>query len=227
MSHERMNPRRPLPIVAVIGMCTASLGISLYTHIRPSPAPEQPRPASPAQAAVAPSVDRAASPGAAEDAARVRRLELRIAEMEGSASEAEPAAAAEREEETLDPAEALAQDTARWEGKLTAHEQERRDPTWSEKAEGLFQSDFSAMARGRKFEAASIDCRTTSCVATVTWPSYAPEEVQNDAMFIAGYPQQENCATSVSVPPPEDRSVAYRAQVIFDCSSLRKGLARR
>lgn len=223
MNDERPRTRPSPMLVVAMGISTAALGLALLDHIKPSPANPQLSPS----AAAAMMADPARLP-AAQDIERVRRLERRVAELSSSSKVEEPAPrSAPEAAEPLDPETARREETLWWEGVLKTHDQQGRDAAWAPKTEELFHADLAAVAAGRRFEATEIGCRTSSCAVTLKWPSYDRDEIRKDASFVAGHSYQENCATSISVPPPEDPSLPYQAKIVFDCARSRADIAHR
>ncbi|WP_438033165.1 hypothetical protein [Sorangium sp. So ce204] len=231
MNDERTRLRSSRTGLAVMGISTAALLASLVSLLRTAPAEEQPPREAPSRGARViqdPARERAAGQG---DAERVGRLERRVADLESAADpqeEGSEAAPSEGREgaEPLDPEAMRREEAAWWTGVIDAHAQQRRDPGWAGRAEESFQADLGAIAPGRTLEVVDVDCRTTSCAATIRWPAYTPE-VMKDAGSLAGHPYRERCTKSISVPPPEDPSAPYLAQIVFDCATQRAGLARR
>ncbi|WP_438035767.1 hypothetical protein [Sorangium sp. So ce204] len=232
MNDERTRLRSSRTSLALMGLSTAALIVSLVSQLRPAPAEGRPPREAPSREAGViqePAPEPAAGHG---DSERVIRLERRIADLESAAAPQEddgPEAAPNKGREDAEPRDLEAmrrEETAWWTGVLDAHAQQRRDAGWAERAEESFQADLDAIAPGRGLEIVDVDCRTTSCAATIRWPSYTPE-VMDDAGFLAGRPYRERCAKSISVPPPEDPSAPYESKIVFDCATQRAGLAHR
>ena len=73
----------------------------------------------------------------------------------------------------MSPAEAEAAEE-RWRARvLAAHDAEGVDTAWAVRADKAFSPALSAAAQTGGFELEGMDCRTTSCVASLRWPSYS------------------------------------------------------
>jgi hypothetical protein len=98
---------------------------------------------------------------------------------------------------------------------------ESDDPKWSRGAKQSFQNDFDKLSARGHFEVKDVECKTTSCLATVTWPSYAEAKKMWHGLLHANY--AENCSREVLVPEPEQGQAGapYDATVFFDCTEDR------
>jgi hypothetical protein len=103
--------------------------------------------------------------------------------------------------------------------RLDRHFREATDPGWAREAQGAFASDFAALTQGQPFQVRGIDCRTTTCVTTLEWPSYA-EATQNYAILLQ-HAYGLDCVRSILLPEPADASARYQAQLFLDCANLR------
>jgi len=230
--NDAQSPRRSsVATLAIGGLSTVALGVALIGMIRP---PRPPVEANPKAFASSPASADAADARAlgADDRARMRRLERRVAELSETA-DPEPApdpgavhAAAAMEEESDVEAE-MRKSKAWWEGLVVAHERESRDAAWAGGAEDLFRAELTAIAGVRGVETVALDCRQSSCSATLEWPSYTPDAIQNDTRAVMQHRFQQNCGISLAAPPPDDPAVPYRAEVIFHCAAHRARLAQR
>ena len=69
---------------------------------------------------------------------------------------------------------------------IDRHYQEPRDPNWYRKAEAKLGEDLGAFATQRHFELTDVDCRTSSCVATVAFASYNDAQAGWSAILLHG-----------------------------------------
>jgi hypothetical protein len=99
------------------------------------------------------------------------------------------------------------------------HQKDPLDPVWSVATVKNFDADFEAMAQNSPVKLLSIDCRTTSCLATVRWENYATALAKGSVL--AHYPYSTTCARQVVQPPPDDENAPYVSTVVFDCTSAR------
>ena len=104
----------------------------------------------------------------------------------------------------------------RWTDRYTA---ERPDPAFAASAAGSLRRELGTLADKGGFRVVDVDCRTTMCLASVEWPSYAL--VADGANQIMAHPYAVNCAMETRFPPPDDPAKAYQASVYFDCEHYR------
>lgn len=230
--NDAQSPRRSsAATLAIGGLSTVALGLALVGMIRP---PRPPVEAHPRASASSPASAGAADARAhgADDRARMRRLERRVAELlEAADPEPAPGPGAEHADTAVDEehdAEAeMRASKAWWDGLVAAHERESRDAAWAGGAEDLFRAELTAITGDRAFETVALDCRQSSCSATLEWPSYTPGDIQNDTRAVMQHRFQQNCGISLAAPPPDDPAVPYRAEIIFHCAAHRAHLAQR
>ncbi len=119
-----------------------------------------------------------------------------------------------------DPSEAEAQ-ALRQEQHATwrrVHAAEARDATWAPSAEKRLRSalqETPEMPQG--FQVLDMDCRTTRCKATLSWPSYSAASQS----FKQVLTMKMGCASSILLEPPEDPSKPYQAFAHYDCEGVR------
>lgn len=99
-----------------------------------------------------------------------------------------------------------------------AHERDVRDPSWAAPTEATIVRELNAIDGGR-FDVDRVDCRTTSCLATVRWENY-DQAVQDYPSILHGY-FTVGCGRRVLLPEPADRNAEYSVRVIFDCEEAR------
>jgi hypothetical protein len=102
---------------------------------------------------------------------------------------------------------------------LDRHSREPVDASWAREAQGAFASDFAALTQGQSFQVRRIDCRSTTCVTTLEWPSYA-EATQGYALLLQ-HAYDMDCVRSILLPEPADLSARYQADLFLDCGNLR------
>ncbi len=102
---------------------------------------------------------------------------------------------------------------------LRDHAEEPRDPSWATKAEQSFRSDLMRLATNHHFDVRGVDCRTTTCLATLGWTRYAAAE--GDAAKLAETDFSRNCSRTVFVPPPTDLEGPAEGDLVLDCESDR------
>jgi hypothetical protein len=107
---------------------------------------------------------------------------------------------------------------------LEAHQREPVDFFWAKEAHTSLAADFAPLTRGDAFRVRGIDCRTTTCVATVEWPSYT--KATEDYARLLQHPYGLDCARSILLPEPEDPAARYEARLVLDCQNLRPAPGR-
>jgi hypothetical protein len=105
---------------------------------------------------------------------------------------------------------------------LVAHQQEPRDQAWARDTEVSFGSAFQAVASKFSFTFGRVDCRTESCVAKLTWPSFnVAQQDMHDLVPLLG--DQILCGRRLTLPPPGPNGQVV-AEMIIDCSEVRSGV---
>ncbi|MBI4702940.1 MAG: hypothetical protein HY744_17630 [Deltaproteobacteria bacterium] len=66
-----------------------------------------------------------------------------------------------------------------------------------------------------------MDCRTTSCIGVVEWPSYDAALRRGLGAILHQDYTDLNCGREMALPPPEGSGAGYQATVVLDCASLR------
>jgi hypothetical protein len=148
--------------------------------------------------------------------ARIQALEQRVAELT-SRAEAAPAAPSAPPSRP-DPEELKQAVLQQHQLRLDAHQRQPIHPTWAPEATRAFSTDFSALTQGQQFTVRSIDCRSTSCIARVEWPSYAEAAANYHLLLQHSYTL--DCTRSLLLPEPEDPERAYEASLILECGNL-------
>ncbi|MDI1476719.1 hypothetical protein [Polyangium sp. y55x31] len=162
----------------------------------PAKRPEGPAPAAP-QAPLGPVT------------ARLSALEERVDSLAPTKAPADPA---EREEQRR-RFEAIV------DSMLDRHEQAPVDPAWSRTTNAALRPALDRLvqenADGTAVE--DLDCRTNSCVATLSFASHAAAQQGIDRYVTNFY--GVNCVRTAKLDePPEDPTTPVRAQVVFqDC----------
>lgn len=102
---------------------------------------------------------------------------------------------------------------------IDQHSRESIDPRWSLQANRLLEADLGEVASRDHLQLIRVDCRTTTCLATIAWQSYASALSTYGDLLHGAY--RVNCGRRILLPPPEDRTRPYQAQLIFDCEGFR------
>lgn len=114
-----------------------------------------------------------------------------------------------------EPIEDDVQATQHFEQQIDRHRTEPIDAGWSKTTARSLAKDLGSLGEKASFEVVDIDCRRTTCVAELEWPSYA--QANSDVTRILAKVYEINCGMGLSVPEPKDRNAPYRATVLFDC----------
>jgi hypothetical protein len=145
---------------------------------------------------------------------RLGSIEERLQDQK-TATRAEPAG-----ESSPQPSEAEAkaqrrEQHAAWK---RVHAAEARDATWAQAAERRLQAallERPEMPQG--FQVLAVDCRTTRCDATLSWPSYTAASQSFEKVLTT----KMGCASSILLDDPEDPTKPYQAHAHYDCEGMR------
>jgi hypothetical protein len=141
-------------------------------------------------------------------------LERRLAELSARAEPAPPP-----ESLRLSPEETKQLLLQQHQAQLDRHSREPLDPTWAQQARSSFSADFAALTREQSFTVRRLDCRNTTCVTTLEWPSYA--QATESYPLLLQHPYGMDCTRSILLPEPADPTVSYQAHLFLDCENLR------
>jgi hypothetical protein len=201
-----------LPAVAGVAVgVAASLGASRSVapkaHVRTETT---------SQAAEAP-----ASPAGRDDDAS-RRIERRLAALENLAREPDPAGsgedpavAASADRRPEDPADGPRRDEENFRRRVDAHFTEPVNRGFAEPAERAYRKELDEIAAAAGFDVRGVDCRTSSCVATVEWKSYGEAIRTYGRLMFHRFSM--NCGVGASLPAPDDPSSPYAGRILFRC----------
>lgn len=93
---------------------------------------------------------------------------------------------------------------------------ESLDRPWATHAEASLSRDLVRLGDS-SFDVSSVACRTTSCVATLEWPSFNEATMSYNRLVTHDY--EVNCTRTITLPEPEDPLAPYEAKlVIYECS---------
>jgi hypothetical protein len=111
---------------------------------------------------------------------------------------------------------------ARFEKEIEAHRAEARDESWAPAAAEQISVGLEAGKQNGEYRVIGVDCRTTSCAATLEWPNYSTAVANfKDALW---QKTEQNCARHILLPAPADPFATYQAQLMMDCTDQRAGL---
>jgi hypothetical protein len=98
---------------------------------------------------------------------------------------------------------------------IRQHGVEQLDREWSKSTAVSLTSSLSGLGKTAGFRVASVDCRTTTCVAYLDWNTY-----QLSVEHYADILQHDfgiACAREIVLPPPSDPADRYPGDVLFRC----------
>jgi len=104
----------------------------------------------------------------------------------------------------------------RWHDQLAEHQSEPVDPSWARPAEALLDEDFVALGEEAGFEFIDVTCASTTCVATVEWPSY--HEAAEGYSEILHHRFRQNCGRVITIEPADNPEDVYRMPILFECA---------
>ncbi len=102
--------------------------------------------------------------------------------------------------------------------RITAHRNQPRDPTWSQTMESHLSRELTAANVSEGVSFGTPECKTTSCVTRVQWPSYESARANWQDVVHPAY--ATSCGRSVFLPEPADPQKPYEATLVFDCSTV-------
>jgi hypothetical protein len=122
----------------------------------------------------------------------------------------EPAAEAERIRE-----ESVTRHRAAFAELLARHDDEPIDPTWSRESEYSFGEQLRGIGTLTGTDVRDVDCRSTTCTATLGWESYGRAQEAIDDLL--GGQFVPNCARSIRIEPPDDPALPLETRFVLHC----------
>jgi hypothetical protein len=152
---------------------------------------------------------------------RIALLEKRVQALAVSAADAGgPAAPAPKPEEDREMrTQRFLEEHARF---LAQHDAERRDGAWASNEERSVQATLGDLSETMKraFSLESVDCRTSTCVAALTWPSETAARAGLHDLLVGS--AAAGCAREIAYPSATGEG-PYRASLVLDCAEARWG----
>jgi hypothetical protein len=103
---------------------------------------------------------------------------------------------------------------------LRAHAEQPRDPRWARRATSALSSELAEADAAAGYRV--VDCRTSSCVATLEYPDF---DTARDSYANALHRKYEvNCTRTVVLGEPQSAGAPFRVDVLFDCGNERPEL---
>lgn len=142
--------------------------------------------------------------------ARLRDLARAKEERDGSATPETPAAIEDRQAAT----ERFAQNV---EEEIAIHRSEPRDNRWATEKERFVHDEVTRVSAklGSIFSVVGVDCRRTTCVAQLQWPSEGEARASLHGLLSSS--GNVGCARRIALPPSTSAG-DYRASLFIDCT---------
>lgn len=213
MGQPRSSSPARVIAFALAGVVAGVGGTLLAGKLRAPPAAPPPSVGAPPPNALAP-----APGGTSPGAARLRALEERLAQLEErerARERARDAGAPPAEQQAGDHRREAAEERAQFQALVDDHRRDRVDAAWSRAASAGLRGDLGSLATEGHFQVLEMDCRSSSCVATLEWPTFS--EARHARAALIGHRYHPNCAYGLSLPEPDDAASAYRTSMIFQC----------
>ena len=106
-----------------------------------------------------------------------------------------------------------------WKEELADHEAEPCDAPWAAEATPIFEEDLEELSQGA-FRTLDVRCRTTTCSASVEFPSF--HDATEGFSSLLHHPYRVNCGTKTVLEEPANPDAAYVATVLYDCRHTRE-----
>jgi hypothetical protein len=193
MVRERGSPLEDVAMAMVRNFIIVLLGAALGSILVLLIGPNHRAEVSPAAASV-PAEGRVDPGVAAPAASRVAELERKVNALQRTA--VEPGASAKRagEQPPLTREEAIAASRAQRKQRLERHATSAVDSAWSQQTQTQITAAVAQLGRTLPVSLVSLDCRSSSCVATLEWPQ--ADEARKHGASMASAEYGPNCAQS-------------------------------
>jgi hypothetical protein len=199
-----------IALTIAAGAAGGGITLALAAHSNAPPVDRDPVSASPPVETMAPALHRS------EEVAYVQEAPATVPAGQpptaSSATPPDPPA-------NLNPIEARRRQIAEHRSAVENHYRDPIDRRWARTAERQLRDDLSAWASNLHFDTKAVDCRTTSCVATLTFPSY--QAANGSWMHVLTLPYGLDCNREVTLDDPPEDARAFDATVVFDCTEAR------
>jgi hypothetical protein len=101
---------------------------------------------------------------------------------------------------------------------LERHRLEPIDRDWSRAASAAIDAALSSLTSDGDHRTVAVECKTTSCTATLEWQSFTQARGGYGAiMGRLGTVLDLPCGRSIVLPEPEEADRPYQATIVFDC----------
>ena len=199
-----------LTIPAVLGVAAGILSSLIFSRMLAPQSPAASQEAPPKEIFVPVMIAPSAAPAAAHDQQPTVAQQTPPAPIQPPLPPPSDPAVRERER---------AQTIARHEEAIRNHKQQPVDPAWSRGAAAQLRSDLAEVGASSGFSIVEVECRTTSCISTLEWPSYG--KALTGWQELLHHPYKSNCSREITLAEPEDGQGPYQATAVFDCEVSR------
>jgi hypothetical protein len=211
--------RLPRTLAVLVGSVAVGLGLGWFLHASARSRRDE-KDRSQDQLARA---ERADSPAAASplDRLRLQSLEAKVSALEAgsSAKVAPPPPAPALHHPTPEEREATIEEDYRNHQELIRKTTSlpRTEP-WATEMEQRIADGFKRVPADMKGKLEGSECRTSSCIVRVSWPSR--QTAEGGMMALMGLTGGTGCARQVALPPANgDEDQAMESTVVLDCTS--------
>jgi len=142
---------------------------------------------------------------------RIPAIQRRLDDLEARASQREQSAGSP----TPTPQESWARHLEEHCKALEAHEREPVDAAWARDEAAAVGGALKDVAEKGQFATREVDCRSSTCVATVEWPSARTAQRQWKTLLAPDYGP---CTVEVMLDEPSDPAAPFQTKVVYDCS---------
>jgi hypothetical protein len=211
--------------VCVLAGAASGAGVSLFVTA-PARAPVASVASPPLAAELGSNVG---TPASADDIARVerefaelrdRQREIRLERPPSVQHAATPRATAPASPE--DPTVAREREVKLFRAELSAHSNEAVDPGWAQSQTGTLTRELGVPSSSAGVEVESVDCRMTTCVATLQFRDWQTASRNWRRVLEGRY--ERGCGVEIVLDgAPEDPAKPYGANALFDCEQERTG----
>jgi hypothetical protein len=151
--------------------------------------------------------------------ARVRLSDERLAAMERRMAELESRDAGATRADPPERATGVDPAVEHHVAAIAAHEAARRDERWAPRQERELTTRLAEIqGRGLPFSVASVDCRTSTCVARLRWP-----DEKSAHLGVRDFMRETialRCAREVYIPPATPGSTGHEMSMHLDCADV-------
>lgn len=114
-----------------------------------------------------------------------------------------------------DLAERHARIAASFEEQIAHHRLDSTDQQWAAAVTPPLKTELARVSADNGARLVDVECRSTSCVANVRFPTFDEAAMKYSALV--EHPYVAACARSSYLPTPTNPTAPYDARVLFDC----------